>query len=316
MKIVNNLSLILVVLVSSLFVVSCGDDEEPTTMDQTIVEIASETEELSSLVAALQRAELVSVLSGDGPFTVFAPTNDAFDQFLSSNGFDALEDVPVDVLTQVLLNHVVNGNFDSGSLSNGYVKTNAAESTTANNIDMYIDVTNGVSINGQSSVTQADINASNGIVHLVSDVIALPTVVSFATADDNFATLTTALTRNDLPTDFVSALTAEGPYTVFAPVNDAFTALLEELGVNGLEDIDAATLDAVLKYHVASGANVLSTALTDDMSVATLANVNFTIDLDNGAEIVDNRGRRTSIIITDVQASNGVIHALNRVILP
>jgi len=75
-------------------------------------------------------------------------------------------------------------------------------------------------------------------------------------------------------------------------------------------------LDAVLKYHVVGGANVLSTMLSDDMDVETLANVGFSIDLDNGAEIVDNRGRRISIIVTDVQASNGVIHAVDRVILP
>ena len=158
--------------------------------------------------------------------------------------------------------------------------------------------------------------ASNGVVHIVDTVIDLPTVVTFATTNPNFSTLVAALTRADLPTDFVSVLLAEGPYTVFAPVNDAFGDLLAELGISGLGDIDAATLDAVLKYHVVGNANVLSTMLSDDMSVNTLVDVPFTVDLDNGATILDNRGRTANIVITDVQASNGIIHVLDRVILP
>ena len=314
MKIIKSLNLAVLFMAFSFLIVSCGDDDNVEV--KTIAETAVETEQLSILVEALERADLVSVLDGTTNFTVFAPTNEAFNNFLTQNGLNSLDDIPTDVLTQVLLNHVVTGTQISSTLNTGYYTTNATEASTGNAISMYINTSNGVTINGSASVTTADINASNGVVHLVDSVIALPTVVDFAVADSNFSVLVQALTRSDLPTNFVSVLSSEGPFTVFAPTNEAFVDLLTELGITGLEDIDAATLDAVLKYHVAGNANVLSSMLSDDMSVMTLADEGFTVDLDNGAEIIDNNNRRVEIFITDVQASNGVIHVINKVLLP
>ncbi len=285
-------------------------------INPTIAGVVVRDPNFSNLRDALIKAELVDVLNGDTEFTVFAPTNDAFAAFLSANGFASLDEVPTDVLTQVLLNHVVTGVAQSGDLTTGYIKTNAQESTTENFIDMYVDLSNGVTLNGQSNVTAADVSARNGVIHVVDAVIGLPSVVTFATTNEAFTTLVAALTRGDHSTDFVAALSATGPFTVFAPTNDAFGALLQELGANELGDIDINTLDAVLKYHVVAGANVLSTMLTDDMDVATLGGANFRIDLDNGPEIIDNNDRRSSIMVTDVQAANGVIHVIDTVILP
>lgn len=316
MRTIKNLSQILILFSFVFIAISCSDDDDTVAEQKTIAELASETDDLSSLVAALDRADLVTTVDGEGSFTVFAPTNAAFSAFLSANGFNSVDEVPVDVLSNILLNHVISGEFQSGSLTTGYITTNAKEASTGNNISMYINTDNGVRINGASSVVTADIEASNGVIHIVDEVIGLPTLVSFATADASFSTLVAALTRADLTTDFVSVLSGDGPFTVFAPTNTAFADLLAELGVSGLADIDVNTLDAVLKYHVVSGANVLSTMLSDDMGVQTLASSEFTIDLDNGAEIIDNNGRRTEIIVTDVQASNGVVHVIDGVLLP
>jgi len=307
----------LLILGLAIGMIACSDDEDPmSSQDMTIAEIAADTDDLSNLVSALERADLVSVLDGDTDYTVFAPSNAAFERFLTDNGFSEVDDVPEAVLQNILLNHVVSGSVMSNGLSAGYIETNAEESTTGNNLNMYVSTDNGVTLNGISTVTQADIEASNGVIHLVDEVIGLPTVVTFATADPGFSTLTLALTRSDLTTDFVSVLSGEGPFTVFAPTNDAFADLLAELGLSGLADIETATLDAVLKYHVAGDANVLSTMLSDGMEVMTLADDSFTVQLDNGAQLVDSQGRTIDVIVTDVQASNGVVHALNRVLLP
>ena len=113
-------------LCAVVFMASCSNDDDPAPIveaDPDIVDLALATGDLSNLVAALQRADLVSALQADGPFTVFAPTNAAFEAFLAANNFASLEDVPVDVLTQVLLNHVVVGEFTSGSLSTQYVSS-------------------------------------------------------------------------------------------------------------------------------------------------------------------------------------------------
>jgi uncharacterized surface protein with fasciclin (FAS1) repeats len=314
-----------IVLISFSTLVSCNDDNdndvpyqpEPT---NTIVDIAVGSENLTTLVAALQRADLVTTLASQGPFTVLAPSNEAFNTFLTANGFNSLDDVPTDVLTNILLNHVVGGRLASTDLTTGYASTFATSSASQTSMSLFIDTSNGVRFNGVSSVTDADIEADNGIVHLVDAVIGLPSVVTFAVADPTFSTLVTALTRDDLTTDFVSVLstgagTSPAPFTVFAPTNDAFGLLLTELGISGLADIDEPTLDAVLKTHVVGGANVFDTDLSDNLTVTTLGG-DLTANVTGGATLTDSSGRTIDIIATNVQADNGVIHAINKVILP
>lgn len=297
----------------ALAITSCKDSDTPA--ERNIVELAQSNTNLSTLVAAVQRAGLVDALSADGPLTVFAPTNDAFSDLLVSLGYSRLEDVPVDALKNILLNHVVNGEVKSTALSTGYVKSLLTFGTTTSNVSLYVDVTSGVKVNG-STVTTADLEASNGIVHVVDQVIVPPTVVNQALNNPDFSILVAALTRPDLGVDYVDILSGDGPFTVFAPTNAAFAALLAELGVAGLNDIPAATLNAVLQYHVVSGANVLSTQLTDEQVVTTFQTGTFKVDLTGGAKILDAQGRTSNIIATDVQGTNGVVHAIDKVILP
>ncbi|WP_026705131.1 fasciclin domain-containing protein [Flavobacterium soli] len=316
------------IALTALFLTSCdGDADSPADIvdpEQTIVDIAVSNPDFSILVEALTKADLVSTLDGDGPFTVFAPTNAAFNSFLSANGFANLDAVPTPVLKEVLLNHVVSGENLSGSLSTGYVKTlGKGSASTSNTLSMFINTTNGVVLNGGTTnggatVTTADIEASNGVIHVVNGVIGLPTIVNHAIANPSFGILVQALTRNDQP-DFVGILsgTASSPFTVFAPTDDAFVDLLAELELSSLADVPQAVLENTLKYHVVAGANVLSSSLTNNQSVTTFQGGNFTVELPNsGPQIRDANDRISLIIATDVQASNGVVHAIDKVILP
>ena len=323
MKTLKKLNTLFIALIVAVSFTSCLTDDDNPEVVRTlnIVGIASQTPDLSILVEALQAADgnLPEALSG-GPFTVFAPTNDAFTAFLSANGFSSLGDVPTDVLSQILLNHVVRGELRSTDLSTGYGKTMATESSTGENISIFIDTASGVTLNGTSDVTSADVEASNGVIHIVDAVIGLPTVVDFALADPTFSTLVSALTRQDLTFDYVTTLstpagTSPAPFTVFAPTNDAFGDLLTELGATGLADIDEPTLKATLNLHAVAGANVRSSALTDNMTISTLGG-DVTGNVSGGATITDVNGRISNIIVVDVQAANGVIHAIDRVILP
>ena len=322
----NLLKITAVLFISLTTFQSCNDDNdnaipyEPEPTTNSIVDVALGSENLSTLVAALQKADLVTTLASQGPFTVLAPSNEAFNTFLSDNGFNSLDDVPVEILTNILLNHVVGGRLASTDLTTGYATTFAISSASDQSMSIFIDTTNGVRFNGVSSVTDANIDADNGIVHLVDAVIGLPSVVTFAVADPTFSTLVSALTRDDLTTDFVGVLstatgTSPAPFTVFAPTNDAFGSLLSELGVSGLGDIDEPTLDAVLKIHVVAGANVFDTDLTDNLTVSTLGG-DITANVTGGATLTDGNGRVSDIIATNVQANNGIIHAINKVILP
>ena len=317
----NLLKIIPILLVTFLLFQSCNNNDDDNVEEpSTIINLAVDSADLTSLVAALERTNLVSTLQGEGPFTVLAPSNDAFATFLSANNFNSLEDVPVDVLTNILLNHVISGSVLSSDLSTGYANTLATSSASQTSMSIYIDVSNGVNFNGVSSVTSADILAVNGVIHKVDAVIGLPSVVTFATADPNFSTLVSALTRNDLTTDFISILstttgTSPAPFTVFAPINDAFNRLLTELNLTSLSEIDEPTLDIVLKFHVVGGANVLDSSLTDNLTVSTLGG-DITANVTGGATLTDANGRVADIIATNVQANNGIIHAINKVILP
>lgn len=296
---------------------SCSEDDDDVIVEeQNIVELAQGNADLSSLVAAATRAGLVDELSDENSnLTVFAPTNAAFSAFLTANGFASVDEVPVDLLTQILLNHVVGSELKAADLTTGYVSTLATFGATTANISLFVNTSGGVTLNGGAAVATADVDASNGVVHVIDEVIGLPTVVTFATSNPDFSILVQALTRPDLTTDFVEILSGSGPFTVFAPTNAAFAALLTELGVASLNDIPVATLEAVLTYHVV-GANVRAAALSEGQVVTTLNGGTFTIGLTGGASITDENNRVANIVATDVQGANGVVHVLDKVILP
>ena len=198
----NFAKLIKLTLIATTFVTmfSCSDDDDPvvTPPNNSIAAVASRAPQFTSLVAALDKAGLVQTLDQNGPFTVFAPTNEAFDAFLTANGFTSLNDVPVATLEKILLNHVVNGKFTSTDLTTGYVNSLAKGSASStNNLSLYVDITSGVKINGIATVTAANIAATNGIIHQVDKVIGLASIIDHAKANPNLSTLVTVVTSTD-----------------------------------------------------------------------------------------------------------------------
>ena len=284
----------------------------------TIADFVAGNEDYSSLLAALEATGLTSTFTGTDDYTVFAPNDAAFAAFLSDNNFASLDEVPVDLLTQVLLNHVQMGEIMSADLTTGYIPSMAVWGASEEPLSMYINTDDGVMINGVASVTSADNEVDNGIIHAVDAVIGLPNITTFATADPNFDILVQALTREDSFTFVETLMMSEdpAPFTVFAPINDAFVDLLDELELGALGDIPTETLEATLAYHVVTGANVRSGDLTDDMDVTTLEGGDFTVNLGDNVTITDENERTATVIATDVQATNGVIHALDTVLLP
>lgn len=298
------------IVVTSTIMFSCSDDDATPAQNNSIAAIAAGNPNFSTLVAALDRADLVQTLDQSGPFTVFAPSNAAFTTFLAANGFSSLNDVPVAALKEILLNHVVSGTNLSTSLSTGYVKTLAKGSASSTNtLSMFINTASGVKINGIATVTTADIIASNGVIHVVDAVIGLPTVVTHAAANPNFTTLVGLLDGQGLvPT---LAGTTGSPFTVFAPSNAAFTTF-ETQNPGVLASLTSAQVTSVLTYHVVAGANVLSNAIPTT-PITTFETGTFTIA---GTVITDEAARQTNIVAVDVQASNGVIHVIDNVLLP
>lgn len=321
MKLISKLTKTAVVAFLALGMYSCSDDDDvnvEVVETNTIADFVSSTGDYSSLAAALDAAGLTATLNGNEKFTVFAPNNAAFDRFLAANNFATLGDVPVDVLTQVLLNHVQMGEILASDLSTGYITSMAKGSASDENLSMYINVGDNVTINGVATVTSANNQVDNGIIHAVDEVIGLPDITTFAIADPTFDILQAALTREDEFT-FVSILQSTGdasPFTVFAPTNDAFVALLEELDVDSLGDIPSDLLASVLSYHVISGANVRAEDITDGMMAPTFETGEITINTGDTVTITDENDRTSTVVLANVQATNGVIHAIDQVLLP
>lgn len=310
-------SLLLIAFITiTTSLVSCTMEENANAKKPSITGIIQAQSNLSTLAIALDRTGLSSTLDAQGTYTLFAPTNQAFATFLAQNAFQSINDVPTTTLKQILLNHVIGQVINSTDLpSSGYVKTLALGNTsTTNTLSMYVNKSNGVVLNDMSKVTTADVLANNGTIHIVNGVIGLASITDQIKANPNLSSMLGVLTGAGQPA-FLTTFSGTGPFTVFAPINSAFISLNVELP-GGIAGVSAANMTKVLHYHVVTG-NVLSTDLTDGEMVTTFeAPQTFTVLLNSAPRIKDVNNRYSNIITTDIQCTNGVIHLLNKVLLP
>jgi transforming growth factor-beta-induced protein len=300
----RNLLFTLIALMGIFFAASCtkDDDMKPST-DLTIAEYASSDPNFSILVEALAKADLVSTLNGTGSFTVFAPTNDAFRALFTKLGVSGINDLSAATLKPILLYHVLGEEKKSSMLSSGYYSTLSPAQGSYSS--MNISVSMGVSINKETKVIVADVDVKNGVIHAIDKVLLPPTVVDQALSNSSFSILVQAVIKAGL----LETLNGAGPFTIFAPTDGAFQELFAKLGVSGIADLSAEQLIPILKYHVVSG-NVRSAQLTAG-NVTTL-NGSIAVTLSPSPAI----NGTTLIVGTDVQATNGVVHVINKVLLP
>ncbi len=269
----------------------------------------------TTLIAALEEAELVETLAdGEATYTVFAPTNDAFADFIAAN--DGIADAEAllasDALTNILLYHVLGQEVPSSAVPGegdapAYLSTLSPGPEETN---VSLKAGPGFTLNGNVDINTnlVDITTDNGIVHVLNGVLTPPSVVDLAVNDGRFTELVSALTSADL----VGTLSGDGPFTVFAPTDDAFGAL--ESVPTGDDLVN------VLLYHVANG-NVTAGELSDGDVIETLTGASdndFQVNVANdGVTITANSNSGdVNIIITDIQGTNGVVHAVDAVLLP
>jgi len=249
----------------------------------------------STLVAAVQAAGLEDVLRGDGPFTVFAPTNAAFDA-LPDGVLESLLGDP-EGLAQVLTYHVVAGRVMAADLQEGQLVT------TVQGEEIRITLAGGARVNGVD-ITATDVEAANGVIHIIDAVLLPPQDIVDTAVGAGFSTLAAAVEAAAL----VDVLKGDGPFTVFAPTNAAFDALPDGV-LEALLD-DPAALGEILTYHVVPG-RIFSSDLEDGATVTTVEGRTVTISLNGGARVND-----ANIVATDVLATNGVIHVIDAVLIP
>ena len=275
---------------------------------QDITEIASSTGVHDSLVAALAKANLVSALQADGPFTVFAPTDQAFtDAGIDLDTFN--DDESIAALADILTYHVYVGAVESSAVTDGLTVT------MLNGDDASFTVADGVvSIEG-ATVTTADVIASNGVIHVIDKVLMPPADTPDEPANDIPAIASgtgvhTALVAALAKANLVSALQADGPFTVFAPTDQAFTDAGIDLDTFN-DDESIAALADILTYHVYVGA-VESSAVTDGLTVTMLNGDDASFTVADGVVSIEG----ATVTTADVIASNGVIHVIDKVLMP
>jgi transforming growth factor-beta-induced protein len=304
---------------AALALAGCGGGDDPvveTPATPNLVGLAQSDPRFTTLVSAVVKAGLATALSGTDLLTVFAPTNDAFNAAATALGLAdgpaLVNALPSTELAKVLLYHVVAGQNLSTGLSTGNVNTLYTYSGSA--ARLAVDVSAGVKITDEllttATVTTADLRASNGVIHVIDKVLVPPgvlNVVQMAQLNPSFSTLVGAVVDASL----VNALSdPAATLTVFAPTNAAFAAI-----AGTVASLSVPELTTVLTYHVL-GTVVESSGIPFGTPVNTLANQNITINDPAAPKISDTTPDVANIVAVDINASNGVIHVIDKVLLP
>lgn len=274
----------------------------PQAEQKDIVDTAVAAGSFKTLAAALKAAGLIDALKGAGPFTVFAPTDEAFAKLPAGTVEELLKPANKARLASILKYHVV-----SGSVMAKDVKTGSAATLDGQRVDL-VAKDGGVTVDG-ATVTKADIACTNGVVHVI-DTVILPSdknIVETATAAGNFTTLAKLLAAADL----VSTLQGDGPFTVFAPTDEAFAKLPKATVESLLKPENKDKLASILKYHVVSG-RVYSDGAVKAGNAKTLQGNAVKVASTAGTVRIDG----ATVVKADLDASNGVIHVIDTVIMP
>ena len=278
---------------------------EPMPQVLDIVDTAVADGRFTTLVTAVQAAGLVDALKGAGPYTVFAPTDDAFAKLPAGTVESLLEAGNLEQLKSILLYHVVEGKVMAADVTG----LSAAPTLAGKDLSIKMDM-GSVYIN-DSKVIITDIETSNGVIHVIDTVLLPPAdladIVDTAVADGRFTTLVTAVQAAGL----VDALKGEGPFTVFAPTDDAFAALPEGTVESLLKAENLEQLKSILLYHVVEG-KVMAADVAGLSSAPTLLGKDLAVKMDMGSVYIN----EAKVILTDIETSNGVIHVIDSVLLP
>ncbi len=270
--------------------------------NQSVLETAANAGKFKTLAAAIEKAGLLNTLKGSGPFTVLAPSDEAFAKL--GNSVDELlkpENLPR--LQAILTYHVIPGRLSSADL------IKATSATTANGQRLNLTLKNGALSIGDTKIVTTDIQCTNGVIHIIDSVLipAKKNIVQTASASHDFSTLVAAVKAAGL----AETLSGPGPFTVFAPTDDAFAKVPKEVLQKLLLPENKETLAKILTYHVVTGRAYASDAAALSKA-ATVAGEQVSFSFADGRLRINDSG----IIKTDLDTSNGVIHVIDSVLIP
>ncbi|RYF89690.1 MAG: fasciclin domain-containing protein [Chitinophagaceae bacterium] len=299
---------------------SCENDDDVTTPSGTVTQVVVGADNFSTLESAVIKANLSATLDGAGPFTVFAPDNNAF----TASGVTpaVLNSLTADQVKTILLYHTLTSKVTAANVPAGP----NAKVITASGDSVFVTKKAGVVYINGVKVAQADINATNGVIHRIERVLMPASGNIVATAQmpgsglDSLVKAVTVAATAPGGDPAILTMLQNSTLTVFAPNNAAFTQLLSALSLNNISNIPIGTLTAVLKYHLVAGRAFSSDLTNGNISMAAggTTAVNLTNGSNGGPTITGNgnAGAKANIVATNMVARNGVVHVIDKVLLP
>ena len=315
---------------------------QEVTNPETIAQHVISRPELSLFETALRIVQennedfrVITELNIPGNSTLFAPSNAAITEFLDANGIADINDTPVDDLTDLILKHIVLGEFKASDLTTGYIpsKTTKTYEVDGNeveeNVSLFVNSTDeGTSINRDSNIITADIDANNGVIHVVDQVIGNSTMAGLINVNPSLTAYFSIVRQAKVVTEDVNRFeqflrrNSDTGSTVFVPSNEAVIEYLNERGAIGetlqerISNLSQTEASRVVTYHQLNG-TVVSDSLSTGIVASRLGDANLTIDAEQRT-ITDERARVANIntTFTDIHALNGVLHVIDRLLLP
>jgi uncharacterized surface protein with fasciclin (FAS1) repeats len=269
-------------------------------------------------MCALEKANLTYLLKERGPYTVFMPVQASFVEFRSDYNIKHIDQMPEDELAEILLYHFISGNWMISDIPAGYHPTLTLERTTGNPIVLFVEKNGVFRLNGINTLDEPDLHSTNGFIQSIKTVLKIPTVLDHLSVNEDFSLIFEIISRKDLDPELVSLISGNGPFTLLVPTNKAILSYIESNhDWQTIDDIPGPILSDILVNHLVQSKNIVLDKQKEDLNFSTMNKNNITIQVDFPKwSIMDEHKRLAYINIRDIQGVNGVIHQIDRVLLP
>jgi len=309
-----------------VFITSCippvqGPPPDPRSFDEPDTDLLDLGESLpyfEDFMYALNKTHLTYLMEENGPYTVFAPVQASFSIFRTENMIKHLDEFPEDKLADILLYHFIHGDWTLADLPPGYHATLLPERTTGNPIDLYIEKNDIFRINGLNTIDEPDLATINGYIHSINSILKIPYMLDHLSNNKEFSMIIEVLERNDLDPDILDHLTNGDPVTFLAPTNKAIQSFLgAHPNWQTVHDIPSQNLNDILRNHLITDRNIVLNDLKGDLILTSDYGHKFTIHINYPKWTVRGESEKLATLsIRDIQAVNGIIHQVDRVLLP
>ncbi len=286
--------------------------------DTDLLDVGYALPYLGDFMYAMHKTHLTDLIDEEGPFTVFAPIHVSFDKFRIENKIMHIDQYPEDNLRKILRYHVLPGNWSVLNMPDGYYATMLNEKTTGNPIDLYIEYNYIFRINGLNIIFEADLPSANGYMHAIKAVLKIPTMLDQLSVNKDFSLITEILNREDIDPDIKSLLSDDEPDTFFAPTDKAVISYLDNNPAwTTIEDIPTESLNEIIRNHLLSNDNIVMKGVKEDITLTLLNGNTVTVKIDYPKwSILQGSREIAGIDVKDIQGVNGVVHQIDKVLVP